>query len=383
MRRLLFNIRCSMSNIKKNKFMNIIMVLSLSFGLLLSSAVLCIGNSIINDFMNSIPKEIERVIVMEGSHNLEDEYKVLSQRDMDTVIKDNKGIESISRLVMKRQTTKINDIYVFNNMVKYVSFSYADFFNNLTENGVWFNPKIENAAKECIIGKDIAKKYYFNKKAIGNNVTVNGEDYKIIAISEQPLFKESIVINILSDGSLSNEKSMSTYYIKFAKDCDVGNAAQSLKKYIHEFFGEYELKNAETQYNQMKIIYRGTVSALMLCTFLVLLFSMLNIINIVLFKINESKKKIAVLMALGARKLDIVVQTFIELLFLVLIAVIIVYFVFLQLLRIILNDTLFIFKIDLNIFLLSVLLGVIVAIIINSITTSRILKFEIAEMIRR
>lgn len=383
MRRLLFNIRCSMSNIKKNKFMNIIMVLSLSFGLLLSSAVLCIGNSIINDFMNSIPKEIERVIVMEGSHNLEDEYKVLSQSDMDTVIKDNKGIESISRLVMKRQTTKINDIYVFNNLVKYVSFSYADFFNNLTENGVWFNPKIENASKECIIGKDIAEKYYLNKKVTGYNVMVNGEDYKIIAISEHPLFKESIVINILSDGSLSNEKSLSTYYIKFAKDCEVGNAAQSLKKYIYEFFGKYEFKIAEIYYNQgIRVVYI-VIAALMLCTFLVLLFSMLNIINIVLFEINESKKKIAVLMALGARKLDIVFQNFIELLFLMLIAVIMVYFVFLQLLRIILNDTLFIFKIDLKVFLLSMLLSVIVAIIINSITTSRILKFEIAEMIRR
>lgn len=174
----------------------------------------------------------------------------------------------------------------------------------------------------CVLGKDVVEKIFPNLNPIGYAVRVNGYPLKVIGVlEEQPsLFGNSrdnyVMIPLTTFQSIYGRRSFSvniTVMSHSKEDYDeVIDAAigfmRTLRKVPPGEENDFSIFSNETLINQVDNITGGVKIGAMVVSIIALLAAGVGIMNIMLVSVTERTKEIGIRKAIGARKINILLQ---------------------------------------------------------------------------
>jgi putative ABC transport system permease protein len=174
----------------------------------------------------------------------------------------------------------------------------------------------------CVLGKDIVEKIFPNLNPIGYTVRVDGYPLQVIGVlEEQPsLFGNTrdnyVMVPITTFQSIYGRRSFSvniTVMSHSKEDYDeVIDAAigymRTLRKVQPGEENDFSIFSNETLINQVNDITGGVKIGAMVVSIIALLAAGVGIMNIMLVSVTERTKEIGIRKAIGARKMNILLQ---------------------------------------------------------------------------
>jgi|GEM_PF-4780796 len=261
MAKLLFILRCVIKKMAANKLITAIIILSLIFGLLYSAFILCYGNNIIDDIKADRMKDYELLIRMYPDMYMPAEMymypeiydgyaETIGQNDIVQIISENDWIDKVYTITDDfAKIMLINGRYIFGGRICLVDYNYYELYDNMLDDGSWFSKSAyKNGVKECIIGEQLAEKY-FDDNPLGKTIKINNDKYIIAGVSGKSdlRYKVCVPVDSLSPGSTATV----TYYIK-SKNSSIYENINTLTEYITDNFGWYQII-AEKEYYENQI----------------------------------------------------------------------------------------------------------------------------------
>ena len=174
----------------------------------------------------------------------------------------------------------------------------------------------------CVLGKDIVEKIFPNLNPIGYTVRVDGYPLQVIGVlEEQPsLFGNTrdnyVMVPITTFQSIYGRRSFSvniTVMSHSKEDYDeVIDAAigymRTLRKVQPGEENDFSIFSNETLISQVNDITSGVKIGAMVVSIIALLAAGVGIMNIMLVSVTERTKEIGIRKAIGARKMNILLQ---------------------------------------------------------------------------
>lgn len=235
----------------------------------------------------------------------------LSLNDIEKIKTENANIDKISRSSLAYCSIKIDD-----HILNAFSVNVVDF--ETLKNSKNYNIKNDlnfDSYYSCIINRNFIKNHmnYSENEVIGKNIIVNGEYYKIIGVISAEYEK----INIWIPATVFIDEldiNCDTRYIITLKDNqNFEENINDFRVYMKDIFkSDINIITGEfAKQSNRKHLTFFIVEAIIIITGL-LIFSLINIFNIIKNKFQDEKKTIAIKIALGATITDIFFQFSVE-----------------------------------------------------------------------
>jgi putative ABC transport system permease protein len=286
----------------------------------------------------------------------------------------------VARSSIFRKIAIVGEKYIYSD-VKTIDYNYFKFNNLNIVEGKGFD--IKSSGNLCIVGQ----KYFrdnINSKGIGEIVNLAGHNYKVIGVASDARFNECIIIPTASAENLNLLSNNMTCYVKFKNEVNIRFEANELKKYIvSNFENNFEIKVFGDVYKEKVNTSIRSTLAMFGIVMLVLCYSLLNIANIILNKVNENRKNYGVRIALGATNQDIYLQNFFNLLIQLIIASVIV-FIAIYIIGEFTNSIIgfVIIKLNFIVIIISVFMGIFISSIMSFLTLKKVMKLNVVEILR-
>ena len=188
-------------------------------------------------------------------------------------------------------------------------------------------PDIDNRSFLAVIGSEAATEMYGTTHAVGETFSLNGYTLTVVGVLEAVGSSASgsndnqILIPFTLAQRLSNQTSISSFYVSAASSAQVEQAQAAVESYLEKAFENYNTRSFGTQYsvfNQTEML--STLSettntlALMLggIAAISLLVGGIGIMNIMLVSVSERTREIGIRKAIGAARGNILMQFLIE-----------------------------------------------------------------------
>ncbi len=181
---------------------------------------------------------------------------------------------------------------------------------------------VKRYSKVCVIGETMRKEFFGAMSPIGQNLKINGDNYKIIGVYKAKAGGEKYSMDdiVLLPSSLMREvtgQRIATDYIVKAKD---SQSTLTFTEKINAYMeGKYDpmwesfwaYSNQEWQEQESKVmdiisLVGGAIAGISL------LVGGIGIMNIMLVSVTERTREIGIRMAIGAKRKDIIMQFVIE-----------------------------------------------------------------------
>ena len=266
-------------------------------------------------------------------------------------------IKSITRFKDERdQVIKVN-----NEAFKehHVLFADSNFFNNFSFHLLKGNAKnVLNSPSNIVISASLAKKYFGNANAVGKTIQLITDTTQSFIVSgvvedapQNSSIQYSVVVPLLSDPNYQQNidqgfnQQNHLYIIELANNVDLKNFETKLNKWVNEYytkpfvaqygkyFPDYNFKNfhwylralADAHYNASDQWGHYTdankMYQLACLVIIILLIAALNYILLVISNAAARSQEIGVRKVLGAKRISVITQFWIETLIVTLIAV--------------------------------------------------------------
>ena len=188
-------------------------------------------------------------------------------------------------------------------------------------------PDIDNRSFVAVIGSEAATEMYGTTHAVGETFSLNGYTITVVGVlaevgsSASGSNDNQILIPFTLAQRLSNQTSISSFYVSAVSSSQVTQAQAVVESYLEKAFANYNTNSFGTQYsvfNQSEIL--STLSettntlALMLggIAAISLLVGGIGIMNIMLVSVSERTREIGIRKAIGAARGNILMQFLIE-----------------------------------------------------------------------
>ena len=184
-------------------------------------------------------------------------------------------------------------------------------------------------SRKCIVDENLAQKTYQRKNIVGKHISVllGGQyvDFEVIGVAKS----QSDTINLLSMGAMpefiyipyttfmecDNTTTFDQIVLGVLKDADTSQIAlqaQNILSVTTQNAGGYSAINMRQQKSNVKNITAIVAALLTLIAGISLIVSALSIMIIMVTSVGERKREIGVKKAIGAKKIDIVLEFLIE-----------------------------------------------------------------------
>ena len=188
-------------------------------------------------------------------------------------------------------------------------------------------PDIDNRSFVAVIGSEAATEMYGTTHAVGETFSLNGYTITVVGVLEAVGSSASgsndnqILIPFTLAQRLSNQTSISSFYVSAASSAQVEQAQAAVESYLEKAFENYNTRSFGTQYsvfNQTEMLstLSETTNTLTLMlggiAAISLLVGGIGIMNIMLVSVSERTRKIGIRKAIGAARGNILTQLLIE-----------------------------------------------------------------------
>ena len=188
-------------------------------------------------------------------------------------------------------------------------------------------PDIDNRSFVAVIGSEAATEMYGTTHAVGETFSLNGYTLTVVGVLEAVGSSASgsndnqILIPFTLAQRLSNQTSISSFYVSAASSAQVEQAQAAVESYLEKAFENYNTRSFGTQYsvfNQTEMLstLSETTNTLTLMlggiAAISLLVGGIGIMNIMLVSVSERTREIGIRKAIGAARGNILMQYLIE-----------------------------------------------------------------------
>ena len=188
-------------------------------------------------------------------------------------------------------------------------------------------PDIDNRSFVAVIGSEAATEMYGTTHAVGETFSLNGYTITVVGVlaevgsSASGSNDNQILIPFTLAQRLSNQTSISSFYVSAASSAQVEQAQAAVESYLEKAFENYNTRSFGTQYsvfNQTEMLstLSETTNTLTLMlggiAAISLLVGGIGIMNIMLISVSERTREIGIRKAIGAARGNILTQFLIE-----------------------------------------------------------------------
>ena len=175
----------------------------------------------------------------------------------------------------------------------------------------------------CVIGQTVGKDLFgsCDERLLGKSLRLSGKDYRIVGIMEeqaQTMFSDpnrTVYIPLTDAQRLLKNVSISTFYAVGKENGDVEKTRDALYGRLKEKYGDDDSFTIVNMADVLDIIdsVMGTLGLLLgAIAGISLVVGGIGIMNIMLVSVTERTREIGIRKAIGAQRMDIVVQFMIE-----------------------------------------------------------------------
>ena len=250
--------------------------------------------------------------------------------DLDSLneLAQNKAISYVAPIASVSGTVKAGTTTYDDGVVQGTTPGYESIRNWTVAEGRFLQqPDIDNRSFVAVIGSEAATEMYGTTHAVGETFSLNGYTITVVGVLEAVGSSASgsndnqILIPFTLAQRLSNQTSISSFYVSAASSAQVEQAQAAVESYLEKAFENYNTRSFGTQYsvfNQTEMLstLNETTNTITLMlggiAAISLLVGGIGIMNIMLVSVSERTREIGIRKAIGAARGNILMQFLIE-----------------------------------------------------------------------
>ncbi|HJJ06473.1 MAG TPA: ABC transporter permease [Clostridiaceae bacterium] len=181
---------------------------------------------------------------------------------------------------------------------------------------------LENNSKVCLLGNDMAETLFNLSNPVGQSIKIDGDNYTVIGVltavgsSMGSNVDDMIIIPFTTAKYLGSDTSINDLYIKISDENKADSTETLIEEYIESNLGittdyfsvssqDSMLDTMDNINNTLSLLLGGIAS-------ISLIVGGIGVMNVMLVSVTERTKEIGIRKALGAKRIDILMQFFIE-----------------------------------------------------------------------
>lgn len=181
---------------------------------------------------------------------------------------------------------------------------------------------LENNSKVCLLGNDMAETLFNLSNPVGQSIKIAGDNYTVIGVltavgsSMGSNVDDMIIIPFTTAKYLGSDTSINDLYIKISDENKADSTETLIEEYIESNLGittdyfsvssqDSMLDTMDNINNTLSLLLGGIAS-------ISLIVGGIGVMNVMLVSVTERTKEIGIRKALGAKRIDILMQFFIE-----------------------------------------------------------------------
>jgi putative ABC transport system permease protein len=312
-------LKMAMSAILANKMRSFLTMLGIIIGVLSVTVLVAIGQGSTSNVTSRISSLGTNLITVRNTnprvmHLTLDEIEALRGVG---------GVNEVAPVISSSLTLKAG-INTYDTTVYGTTEGYDTIRNYTLSTGRFITASdVENRSNVCVVGVEVADELFAQRDVIGETIRIDGRAYTIVGLftemgdSEGTSLDSMVFIPFTIAQRTFRNTTISTFYASAysSDDTDIDRAVATLESFMLEKTGDTDyfrvtsqsqlLETASEVANTMSLLLAGIAG-------ISLLVGGIGIMNIMLVSVSERTREIGIRKAIGAQKLDIMLQFMIE-----------------------------------------------------------------------
>lgn len=181
---------------------------------------------------------------------------------------------------------------------------------------------LENNSKVCLLGNNMAETLFNLSNPIGQSIKIGGDNYSVIGVitavgsSMGTNIDDMIIVPFTTAKYLGSDTSINNLYIKVSDENQINRTTSLIENYVQYSLGittdyfsvssqDSMLDTVDSINNTLSLLLGGIAS-------ISLVVGGIGVMNVMLVSVTERTKEIGIRKALGAKRMDILIQFLIE-----------------------------------------------------------------------